>query len=178
MTSHQPRPSKSWHIGEGIDPNSLWLSFCPGFGMFASFDEFQTSATISYNSLLQRLVTHFELQNTLILLLKLTCPLAKAFFCNMSSYRPVEDRSGPGDTYRPLPAQARGDRNGRMYEEQNSRPHSKDQSRRSTPSPRRYTPPHGKPYNGKMHSQIVHLLTLALKRSLQDITTWRGEKPE
>ncbi|MCJ1302592.1 hypothetical protein MMC08_005396 [Hypocenomyce scalaris] len=60
----------------------------------------------------------------------------------MSSYRPVEDRSGPGDTYRPLPAQARGDRNGRMYEEQNSRPHSKDQSRRSTPSPRRYTPPH------------------------------------
>ena len=62
----------------------------------------------------------------------------------MPSYRPGEDRSGPGDAYRPVPAQARSDNNGRMYGERPSGSHSRDRSRRYSPSPRRYAPAHGK----------------------------------
>ncbi|KAI9877440.1 MAG: hypothetical protein M1830_003897 [Pleopsidium flavum] len=60
----------------------------------------------------------------------------------MSSYRPAEERTASGDTYRPLPSQTRGDRDGRMYDDQHSRSNSKDRYQRNSPPSRRRTPPH------------------------------------
>ena len=73
------------------------------------------------------------------------------FWCNrrlyaiMSSSRSYESHPGSSNNYRPLPAQARNDRNGRIYEDRYSRSPSRDRHGRSSPIPRHYTPPHGKP---------------------------------